>query len=125
MVENLYSIGKVSKLLSIPITTLRFFEENFPYLIKPTRTKGGHRRYTAEDIKTFKFIKEATEGSSLKKLKDHLNKGDENNLKIKVEKIQESLVLMDQKLRILENQVKKLEEKFQKLEENKKFRRWF
>ncbi len=125
MEENLYSIGKVSKLLNIPITTLRFFEENFPYLIKPIRTKGGHRRYTQEDIKTFKFIKEATEGTSLKKLKDHFNKGDENNLKIKVEKIQESLVLMDQKLRNLENQVKKLEEKFQKLEENKKFKRWF
>lgn len=125
MKENLYSIGKVSKILNIPVTTLRFFEENFPYLIKPTRTKGGHRRYTTEDIKTFKFIKEATESTSLKKLKEHFSKENENNLKEKLVKIQESLILMDQKLRNLENQVKKLEEKFQKLEENKKFKRWF
>lgn len=125
MEDNCYSIGKVSKILNIPITTLRFFEENFSHLVKPIRTKGGHRRYTLEDIKTFKFIKEATQGTSLKKLKDHFNKESGENLRIKVEKIQESLILIDQKIRNMEVQIKKIEEKFQKLEENKKFKRWF
>lgn len=125
MEEGTYSIGEVSKILNIPVTTLRFFEESFPHLIKPERTKGGHRRYTSEDIKTFKFIKEATQGTSLKKLKEHFSKEEENNLKSRVEKIQEALISLDQKLRNLENQVKKIEEKFQKLEENKKFKRWF
>lgn len=125
MEEGTYSIGEVSKILNIPVTTLRFFEENFPHLIKPARTKGGHRRYTSEDIKTFKFIKEATQGTSLKKLKEHFEREEENNLKARVEKIQEALILLDQKLRNLENQVKKIEEKFQKLEENKRFKRWF
>ncbi|MEJ5165936.1 MAG: MerR family transcriptional regulator [Thermoanaerobaculia bacterium] len=125
MEEKFYSIGEVSKILNIPVTTLRFFEENFPHLIKPLRTKGGHRRYSSEDIKSFKFIKEATQGTSLKKLKEHFSREEENNLKSRVEKIQESLILMDQKLRNLEAQVKKIEEKFQKLEENKKFKRWF
>lgn len=125
MEEDTFSIGKVSKILNIPVTTLRFFEENFPQLIKPIKTKGGHRRYTTEDIKTFKFIKEATQGTSLKKLKNHFNKEEENNLKIKIEKIQESLILIDQKIRNIENQIKKIEEKFQKLEENKKIKRWF
>lgn len=125
MEDNFYSIGKVSKILNIPITTLRFFEENFSYLIKPIRTKGGHRRYTLEDVKTFKFIKEATQGTSLKKLKAHFNRESEENLKIKVEKIQESLISIDQKIRNMEAQIKRLEEKFQRLEENKKFKRWF
>lgn len=125
MKENFFSIGKVSKLLNIPVTTLRFFEENFPSLIKPKRTKGGHRRYTIEDIEAFKFIREATSGTSLKRLKEHIKKGEEENLKERIEKIQEFLILVDQKLRSLETSVKKLEEKIQKIEENKKFKRWF
>ncbi len=125
MEKRYYSIGKVSKLLNIPITTLRFFEENFPHLIKPLRTQGKHRRYTEEDIKVFSFIREATKGISLKNLKEHFNQKEENSLKEKIQKLQESLILIDQRVRVMESQIKKIEEKFQKLEENKKFKRWF
>lgn len=125
MEKKYYSIGKVSKLLNIPVTTLRFFEENFPHLIKPIRTKGKHRRYSEEDIKFFKFIREATRGTSLKNLKEHFKKEEEKILMEKVQKLQEGLILIDQKVRTIEGQIKKIEEKFQKLEENKKFKRWF
>lgn len=50
-------IGAVSQVTGIEIHTLRYWESEFDAFLKPTRTTGGQRRYTAEDIATILDIK--------------------------------------------------------------------
>ena len=54
-----YSIKEVSSLLKEPETTLRYWEEKFPEIIKPTRNERGVRFYKIsdlEDIRTIKYM---------------------------------------------------------------------
>ncbi|MDR2104973.1 MAG: MerR family transcriptional regulator [Deferribacteraceae bacterium] len=46
----------VAKILDIPASTIRFWEENFPQ-IKPTRTSGGHRTYDSMQLEKLQYIK--------------------------------------------------------------------
>jgi DNA-binding transcriptional MerR regulator len=45
-----YSISEVAKRFGISIEVLRKWESDFPRYLKPHRTLGATRRYTAEDI---------------------------------------------------------------------------
>lgn len=58
--ENEYfaSINDVSKRLSIPAHTLRYWEKQFPVAIRPTTGSGGRRYYRAETIDRLVIIKE-------------------------------------------------------------------
>lgn len=58
--ENEYfaSINDVSKRLSIPAHTLRYWEKQFPVAIRPTTGAGGRRYYRAETIDRLIIIKE-------------------------------------------------------------------
>lgn len=58
--ENEYfaSINDVSKRLSIPAHTLRYWEKQFPIAIRPTTGSGGRRYYRAETIDRLIIIKE-------------------------------------------------------------------
>lgn len=58
--ENEYfaSINEVSKRLSIPAHTLRYWEKQFPVAIRPTTGAGGRRYYRAETIERLTIIKE-------------------------------------------------------------------
>lgn len=58
--ENEYfaSINEVSKRLSIPAHTLRYWEKQFPVAIRPTTGTGGRRYYRAETIERLVIIKE-------------------------------------------------------------------
>jgi len=49
------SIDNVYMLTGIPKSKIRFWEKSFKDYLKPARTKGGRRRYTAEDLE--KLIK--------------------------------------------------------------------
>lgn len=51
-----YRIREVSELLSVPNSTLRFWESEFPQL-NPDRTSSGQRRYRTEDVEVCKLIK--------------------------------------------------------------------
>lgn len=55
--KHFYTITEVSELLSIPATTLRWWERVFP-MFNPNRTAGGQRRFTKSDVDTAKKIKE-------------------------------------------------------------------
>lgn len=55
--KRYYRIQEVSELLSIPATTLRWWEEVFP-MFNPNRTAGGQRRFTQGDVKMAERIKE-------------------------------------------------------------------
>lgn len=58
--ENEYfaSINEVSKRLSIPAHTLRYWEKQFPVAIRPTTGTGGRRYYRAETINRLIIIRE-------------------------------------------------------------------
>jgi DNA-binding transcriptional MerR regulator len=55
-VEKLYySIGEVAEMLSVPVSTVRFWENEFE-ILKPMKNKKGNRLFTPADIKNLKII---------------------------------------------------------------------
>jgi DNA-binding transcriptional MerR regulator len=55
-IEKLYySIGEVSEMLGVPVSTVRFWENEFDVL-KPMKNKKGNRMFTPSDIKNLKII---------------------------------------------------------------------
>ena len=55
-VEKLYySIGEVSRMLDVPVSTIRFWENEFDVL-KPMKNKKGNRMFTASDLRKLKII---------------------------------------------------------------------
>ena len=53
--KRFYRIGDVADILSIPASTLRFWEKEFT-IIKPVRNAKNTRLYTPKDIETIKMI---------------------------------------------------------------------
>ncbi|MHB8770857.1 MAG: UDP-N-acetylglucosamine 4,6-dehydratase (inverting) [Syntrophales bacterium] len=51
-------INEISQKLQVPKSTIRYWEAQFPELIKPQMTKGGHRRYSVKDVEYLRMIKE-------------------------------------------------------------------
>src|ERR1700730_15226296 len=65
-------IGQVSKDTGLTVDTIRFYEKQ-KLLRKTSRTPGGFRLYTDQDLHDIKFIRRATElGFSLTKLRELL-----------------------------------------------------
>ncbi len=52
-----YKIREVSKKLEVPESTIRYWETEFPNIIRPKRTKGGQRRYHQTDLDQLRNIK--------------------------------------------------------------------
>ena len=50
-----YPIGEVAKMFDLPITTIRFWENNFS-ILKPKKTKKGNRLFMEQDIENLKLI---------------------------------------------------------------------
>jgi len=55
-IEKLYySIGEVSEMLDVPVSTVRFWENEFS-ILKPMKNKKGNRMLTPDDIRNLKII---------------------------------------------------------------------
>ena len=55
-VEKLYyPIGEVAEMLVVPVSTIRFWENEFDVL-KPMKNKKGNRLFTPADIKNLRII---------------------------------------------------------------------
>ena len=55
-IEKLYySIGEVSRMLGVPVSTVRFWENEFR-ILKPMKNKKGNRMFTSRDLKNLKII---------------------------------------------------------------------
>jgi DNA-binding transcriptional MerR regulator len=55
-VEKLYySIGEVAEMLDVPVSTVRFWENEFT-ILKPMKNKKGNRLFTPGDLKNLKII---------------------------------------------------------------------
>lgn len=57
MVEKFYKIGEVSKMLDLPASTLRYWENQFKQL-KPVKSTGGQRFYTSKHIYILEQLKD-------------------------------------------------------------------
>jgi len=55
-IEKLYySIGEAAGMLNVPVSTIRFWENEFD-ILKPFKNKKGNRMFTPGDIKNLKII---------------------------------------------------------------------
>jgi DNA-binding transcriptional MerR regulator len=55
-IEKLYySIGEVAEMLEVPVSTVRFWENEFEAL-KPMKNKKGNRLFTQSDVKNLRII---------------------------------------------------------------------
>ncbi len=55
--KRYYKIREVSALLDLPASTLRYWEQQFPTVIKPRRNEGGTRFYTRGDVEKISMIR--------------------------------------------------------------------
>lgn len=53
---GIFSINAVAEVTGVPATTLRYWEKTY-HLVQPTRTDGGHRLFSQEDVERIKWIK--------------------------------------------------------------------
>jgi len=86
-VEKLYySIGEVAEMLEIPVSTARFWENEFDVL-KPMKNKKGNRLFTPADVKNLRIIHHLLkeEGMTLAGAKKKLSgKWDETDHKFEI-----------------------------------------
>ena len=86
-VEKLYySIGEVAGILEVPVSTVRFWENEFD-ILKPMKNKKGNRLFTPADIKNLRIIHQLVkeEGMTLAGAKKRLSeKWDETDYKFEI-----------------------------------------
>jgi len=58
--QPIYSIGAVARMLDIPASTLRAWEDRYS-LISPSRSEGSHRLYSRGQVEKLRFIKSQIE----------------------------------------------------------------
>lgn len=81
-VEKLfYTIGEVSKILNVPVSTVRFWENQFD-ILRPKKNNKGNRLFMPEDLRNLKIIhhllkeKGMTIAGAKKHLSDKLQESD-------------------------------------------------
>lgn len=75
--EYFVSINDVSKRLSVPAHTLRYWEKQFPVAIRPTTGAGGRRYYRTETVSKLTVIRDLlyTHGMTIAGVKKLLRDG--------------------------------------------------
>jgi DNA-binding transcriptional MerR regulator len=61
--EAIYSIGAVARMVDIPTSTLRAWEERYS-VIAPIRSQGSQRLYSRAQVEQLRFIKSRMEGGA-------------------------------------------------------------
>jgi len=86
-VEKLYySIGEAAMMLDVPVSTVRFWENEFE-ILRPMKNKKGNRLFTPADIKNLKILHHLVkeEGMTLSGAKKRLAvKWDETDYKYEI-----------------------------------------
>lgn len=86
-VEKLYySIGEISEMLSVPVSTVRFWDNEFDVL-KPVKNKKGNRLFTQSDVRNLRIIHHLLkeEGMTLSGVKKKMSeKWDETDYKFEI-----------------------------------------
>lgn len=81
MERALYSIGVVSRMVGVPVSTLRTWEERYGLVIA-VRSSGGQRRYTRNQLTHLSFVVEQIDqgfspGDAHRLLAEHIDRGSE------------------------------------------------
>jgi DNA-binding transcriptional MerR regulator len=50
-----YAIGEVSRMLGVPVPTLRYWEKEFD-VIRPKKNRKGDRHFTVQDLEIIKLV---------------------------------------------------------------------
>jgi DNA-binding transcriptional MerR regulator len=58
--RGVYSIGAVARMVDVPVSTLRAWEERYE-LVRPRRSEGGQRLYSRDEVDQLRFIKQKLE----------------------------------------------------------------
>ena len=58
--EGIYSIGAVARMLGVPASTLRAWEERY-HQVMPARSSGGQRLYSREQVDQLTFVRDQLE----------------------------------------------------------------
>jgi DNA-binding transcriptional MerR regulator len=131
--EEQITISELQELTNLPVSTLRFYESEFPLYLRIHKTSGGHRRYSSENVQKFLHLKHLIheKGMSIREVKRSLS-ADEDPQKIREEldlllKVSEELTKENQ---ILRKSVQELAERLTNLEDDIRNRtkggfRWF
>jgi DNA-binding transcriptional MerR regulator len=86
-VEKLYySIGEVAEMLDVPVSTIRFWENEFD-ILKPMKNKKGNRMFYPADVKNLKILHHLVkeEGMTLSGAKKKLSeKWDDTDYKYEI-----------------------------------------
>ncbi|MEC7478978.1 MAG: MerR family transcriptional regulator [Bacteroidota bacterium] len=95
-----YSIGEVSKALSVNTSLLRYWEKEFD-ILNPKKTVKGTRKYSSVDIKNLKLI------YNLLKVRGFTIEGAKEKLKTESKKIEivEKLEKIKSRLEIIEKEL--------------------
>lgn len=81
-----YPIGEAAAMLDVPVSTVRFWENEFD-ILKPMKNKKGNRLFTPADMKNLKIIHHLlkNEGMTISGVKKKLSeKLDETDYKFEV-----------------------------------------
>src|SRR5215471_14982156 len=84
------TIADVSRQTGIPTTTLRFYEKELPGLLPIRKTRGGHRRYGAQDVAKLALVRRLTsqEGVTLAQVRAVLtSRGDHEPLREEISRL--------------------------------------
>ena len=73
MLRELMQIGQISKRTGLSVDTIRFYERN-RLLAPPSRSHGGFRLYSSDDLSTLQFIRSLQNlGFSLNEVREFLS----------------------------------------------------
>jgi DNA-binding transcriptional MerR regulator len=61
--DAIHSISAASKLSGVPSETIRIWERRYG-LLEPSRTEGGHRKYSDDDVELLRALKSLTDGGT-------------------------------------------------------------
>src|ERR1700676_4299472 len=61
--QAIYSIGAVARMLGIPTSTLRGWEERYG-IVTPNRSQGSQRLYSRNEVEQLRFIKSQIESGN-------------------------------------------------------------
>jgi len=84
--DEYLTISQLQEVTKLPVSTLRFYEAEFPFYLRVHKTAGGHRRYSSENVKRFLHLKQLIheKGLSIREVKRSLS-ADEDPQKIREE----------------------------------------
>lgn len=84
--EELLTISQLEDIIKLPVSTLRYYENEFPFYIRVQKTSGGHRRYSQENVEKFLHLKHLIheKGLSIREVKRSLAQ-DEDPQKVREE----------------------------------------